>query len=97
MGIADSKRLGLVRVNFGMVDCSVKWFIMLHLTHIESQIKSEYPELFKDIGLMDGEISIKLRDGAIPYVKPVRCIPYAMQESLKNELDKLVNEKYYTR
>ena len=31
----------------------------------KNSIEKEYPELFKGIGLMDGEISIKLKDGAI--------------------------------
>ena len=41
---------------------------------------------------MDGEISIKLRNGAIPHVEPIRHVPYTMQEPLKSELDKLCNE-----
>ena len=57
------------------------------------QIESEYPELFKGIGLMDGEISIQLREGAIPHVEPIRCVPHVMLEPLKKELDKMVNEK----
>ena len=43
-------------------------------------------------GLMDGEISIKLKDGVIPQVEPIRRVPHAMQEPLKKELDKLVTE-----
>ena len=42
---------------------------------------------------MDGEISIKLKSGAIPHVEQVRRVPHSMQEPLKNELDKLVKEK----
>ena len=42
---------------------------------------------------MDGEIIIKLKDGAIPHVEPVRCFPHAMEEPLKRELDKLVDEE----
>ena len=42
---------------------------------------------------MDGEISIKFKDGAVPHVEPNRHVPHAMQEPLKKELDKLVNEK----
>ena len=34
-------------------------------------MKREYPKLFKGIGLMDSEISIKLKDGAIPHVEPI--------------------------
>ena len=55
-------------------------------------IEKEYPDLFKGIGLMDGEISIKLKDGAVPHIEPIRHVPHAMQEPLKQELDKLVSE-----
>ena len=59
----------------------------------KTQIELEFLELFKGIRCMDGEISIKLRDRAIPHVEPIRCVPHIMQEPLKKELDKLVNEK----
>ena len=42
---------------------------------------------------MDGEISIKLKEGAIPYIEPVRRVPHAMQDPLKTELDKSANGK----
>ena len=38
------------------------------------------------------QISIKLKDGAIPYIKLIRRVHHAMQEPLKLELDKLVEE-----
>ena len=46
---------------------------------------------------MDGEIDIKLRDGAIPHVEPIRHVPHAMKEPLKKELDQLCNEKSFIR
>ena len=76
-----------------MVDCGIKVVHDITLDSFKREIESEYPELFKGIGLMDGEISIKLKEGAIPNVEPVRHVPHAMQEPLKKELDKLVNEK----
>ena len=42
---------------------------------------------------MKGGISIKLKEGAIPHVQPVRRVPHVMQEPLKAELHKLVKEK----
>ena len=42
---------------------------------------------------MKGEINIKLKEGAIPHVEPVRRVPHTMQDPLKNELDKLVKEE----
>ena len=61
-------------------------------THSNKQLRKEYPDLFKGIGLVDGKISIKLKDGAVPHVEPIRRVPHAMQEPLKIELEKLVNE-----
>ena len=56
------------------------------------KIESDFPDLFKGIDCMDGEISIKPREGAIPHIEPIRCVPHAMQDPLKSELDKLYKE-----
>ena len=93
VGINDSEKLGLVKVNFDMVknEC-VQIINEVTEESFKLEIEREYPELFKGIGLMDGEISIKLKDGAIPHVEPIQRVPHAMQEPLKLELDKLVSE-----
>ena len=46
----------------------------------------------RGIGCMDGEISIKLKEGAIPHVEPMRRVPHTMQVPLKLEPDKLCKE-----
>ena len=61
--------------------------------HSKRNLKKNTLTLFKGIGLMDGEITIKLKDGAVPHIEPIRRVPHTMQEPLKAELDKLVNEK----
>ena len=63
------------------------------LESFKREIETEFPKLFKGIGCMEAEISIKLHDGAIPHIEPVRHVPHAMQQPLKDELDKLVKEK----
>ena len=91
VGITDSEKLGLVRVNFDMIDKGVK--VVYEVIAAESFKKqSQYPELFKGIRLMDGEISIKLKNSAILYIEPVHRVPHVMQEPLKKELHKLVDE-----
>ena len=92
IGITDSEKLGLVSVNFDMVqnERHVKIISEVNEETFKQTIEKEYPDLFKGIGLMDGEISIKLKDGAVPHVEPIRHVPHAMQEPLKKELDKLV-------
>ena len=44
--------------------------------------ESEFPELFKGIGCMDGEISIKQREGAIPPVESIRWVPMPCRNHL---------------
>ena len=96
VGITDSEKLGLIQVNFDMVRNKNHIKIINEVKGVEETFKQtiekEYLNLFKGIGLMDGKISIKLKDGAVPHVEPIRCVPHAMQEPLKLELEKLVNE-----
>ena len=94
VGISDSEKLRLVEVNFDMVKSKhIKIINEVNEDSFKQNIEKEYPELFKGIGLIDGEITIKLKDGAIPLVEPIRRIPHTMQEPLKEELDKLVKER----
>ena len=61
VGITGSEKLGLVKVDFDMIDKGVKVVHEVTAESFKRQIESEYPELFKGKGLMDGEISIKLK------------------------------------
>ena len=88
VGITDSEKLGLICVNFDMVRNENHIKIVNEVKGEEEEsfrqtIEKEYLDLFKGIGLMDGEISIKLKDGAMPHVEPIRCVPHAMQEAIK--------------
>ena len=67
LGVSDSEKLGLVKVNFDVIQSKmVKMVHNISLSEVfKREIESEYPELFKGIGCMDGEISIKLKEGAI--------------------------------
>ena len=56
------------------------------------RIKHEYKDLFTGIGNMNTVIDIKLKEGAISYVAPIHCVAHALQEPLRLELDKLVDE-----
>ena len=94
LGVSDSEKLGLVKVNFDVIQSKmVKMVHNISLSEMfKHEMESEYTELFKGIGCMDGEISIKLKEGVIPHVEPIRRVPHAMQEPLKMELDKLCKE-----
>ena len=89
------KKLGLIKVNFDLVEKEQIKIIneVKDSQDFKCQIEKNHSELFKGIGLMKGEINIKLKDGAIPHVEPVRRVSHTMQDPLKNELDKLVKEE----
>ena len=83
LGVSDSEKLGLVKVNFNMIQNKTLRLVHSVDSNTESEafkakMESEFPELFKGIGCMDGEISIKLKEGAIPHIEPIRCVPHAM-------------------
>ena len=56
------------------------------------KIKHEYKDLSTGIGNMNITIDIKLKDNAVPYVAPIRRVAHALQEPLRLELEKLVDE-----
>ena len=94
VSIADSEKLGLIQVNFDMVknENHIRIIDDINGKSFKQTIEKEYPDFFKGIGLIDGEISIKLKNGAIPHVEPIRHVPHVKQELLKVELEKLVKE-----
>ena len=47
------------------------------------KIKRDYKDLFTGIGNMNTTIDIKLKEGAIPYVAPIRRVAHALQEPLR--------------
>ena len=48
--------------------------------------------MFTGIENMNTTIDIKLKEGAIPYVAPIHHVAHALQEPLRLELEKLVDE-----
>ena len=72
VGITDAEKLRLVWINLDTVrDVKIVHDEIKEGQPFKDKIEREYPQLFKGIGLMDGEISIKLKSGSIPHVKPV--------------------------
>ena len=56
------------------------------------KIKHEYKDLFTGIGNMNTVIDIKLKEGAVPYLAPIRRVAHALQELSRLKLEKLVDE-----
>ena len=70
IAINDAEKPGLIKVNFDLVEKELIKIIneVNGSQDFKCQIEKDYPELLKGIGLMKGEINIKLKDGAIPHV-----------------------------
>ena len=71
LGVSDSEKLGLVKVNFDMIQNKTLRLVHSVDSNTESEafkakMESEFPELFKGIGCMDGEIRIKQRGSSSP-------------------------------
>ena len=99
----DSESLKLLTIHFNTVGTEILQGspTQLHVHAIQndagsdeftSKIKQKYSDLFTGIGNMHTEINIKLKDNAIPYVAPIRRVAHALQEPLRLELEKLVDE-----
>ena len=98
LGIHNSESLGLITVHFDCIGAETSQTDM-DVNAIQSdsydfsiRIKHEYKDLFTGIGNMNKVIDIKLKEGAIPYVAPIHCVAHTLQEPLRLELEKLVDE-----
>ena len=49
----------------------------------------EFSTVFKGFGNLEGEVSIQLKENAIPKIHPPRRVPYALKDKVKEELDKM--------
>ena len=56
-------------------------------------VRKEYGHLFTGLGTLEGETTIHLREDATPVIHHARCIPHAIKNKLKQELDKIEESK----
>lgn len=56
---------------------------------VASQVMVEFSEVFEGIGLFQGECSIHTDPAVHPTVHPPRRVPLALQDKLKNELERM--------
>ena len=105
LGIHDSESLKLITVYFdaiGTETSQIKSVLRPTPTYVNAiqgaddefsvKIKCEYQDLFTGTGNMYTTIDIKLKDNAVPYVAPIRRVAHALQEPVRLELEKLVDE-----
>ena len=55
---------------------------------------SEYSDVFgEELGRMEGKVHLETDQNVAPTVMPPRRVPVALEEKLKNELDRLTQRK----
>ncbi len=57
----------------------------------EAQIKSQFPEIFKGEGKLEGELHLTIDPSVQPVQLPTRKVPLAVRDNLKKELDRLTD------
>ena len=57
----------------------------------KEQIKCEYPDLFKGVGLIPGDVGLHLKPDAVPVINAPRRIPVVIRERFRTELMRMEN------
>ena len=60
-------------------------------------LMTAYPEVFEGVGTLPGILHLEIHKSVPPVQLPVRQIPLAVRDSLKNEIDRLVELKVITQ
>ena len=57
----------------------------------KEQIMREYPDLFKGVGLIPGDVELHLKPEVVPVINAPRRIPVALRERFRTELMRMEN------
>lgn len=61
------------------------------------QIENNYREIFKGLGCIPGEYTIKIDKTVQPVIHPPRKVPISLKEKVKCELDKMIRLRVITK
>ena len=85
LGCRTIQEMGLIQLNTGTYDS---------VSSVQPQFKShyykEFPEVFnKDVGTLEGRVSLQMNKDVTPTALPARQIPIALRQPVKEELRRL--------
>ena len=87
LGCRTIQEMGLIQLNTGMYDS---------VSSVQPQLKSQtdyykkFPEVFnKDVGTLEGRVSLQINKDVTPTALPARQIPVALRQPVKEELRRL--------
>ena len=55
----------------------------------EADIRAEYPDLFRGVGLLEGEVHLEVDSSVAPVQLPLRRLPVGVRDSVAEELQRL--------
>ncbi len=93
LGKKTSEKMGLITINYEE---------FIHQTtanprtsYTETQdIMISHPEVFqKSLGNLPGEVTLSLKEGAVPVIMPARRIPISQMKLLQNEINEMCDNK----
>ena len=82
MGQNACQKLGLIKRNDSLEQTTLT----------REKVVEEYADVFSGLGMYQQEYDIELDPKVTPSVQPLRCVPYAKHQQLKDILDQLENQ-----
>ena len=94
LSLQTSLDLGLIKLTFSVEKSDTENSMTNSCKEPLNQdiVMNKYSDLFKGLGVIEGECKLHLIDNAIPTVNPPRRIPDALHSRVKNELDNMVKD-----
>ena len=97
LGTEAAQKMNLVTVQFqnilhpGSVSSDSTHLTEKHSINslTEEEVLSEYADLFRGLGKIEGKLHLEVDEAVTPVVMPPRCVPIAVKGKLKEELDRL--------
>ena len=90
LGCRTIQEMGLIQLNTGTYDS------ISSVSSVQPQLKSqtdyykEFPEVFnKDVGTLEGRVSLQINKDVTPTALPARQIPVALRQPVREELRRL--------
>ena len=91
LSLKTSLDLSLIQLIYS-VDNPVCQSVEQQETCTKENILQKFPDLFKGVGLIPGDIQLHLKPDAVPVVNPPRQIPVALRDRFKSELSKMESQ-----
>ena len=69
-----------------------KKILNLKINKVTKDILYEYADVFEErFGAFEGELNIEVEENSVPVQQPIRNVPFAVEESFKNELERMIH------